>query len=136
MNPEIKNKSLVSAILAMKCPRCRSGNMFTNSNPFYLKKIGNMNHLCPECGLNFKPEPGFYFGGAVVSYPMMVILNLFVAFIFYLVTGSLFDHFWALIITLLIFSVLMAPAAFRYARVIFIYFTVKFDPGILKSGTK
>lgn len=118
---------MLPAILGMKCPRCRTGNLFENSNPFYLKKIGNMHKLCPVCGLNLRPEPGFYFGGAIVSYPMMVVFNLFVALIYYLVTGSLFDHFWILMLTLLLASLLVAPAAFRYSRVIFIYFTVKYD---------
>ncbi len=119
--------SVLPALLKMKCPCCREGNVFKVSNPFRLKYLGDMNDLCPVCQLNLRPEPGFYFGGAVISYPLMVIFNLIVTIIFYLIVGDLFNHFIALMTTFAIASILIAPVAFRYSRIIFLYIVVRFE---------
>jgi len=86
-----------------------------------------MNSLCPVCGLNFRPEPGFYFGGAIISYPIMVIFNVLITIVYYFITGSLFDHFILLMTTFLIGNILLAPAVFRYSRIIFLYFNFRYD---------
>src|SRR3954468_15928837 len=116
-----KNHSLLPALLKMKCPQCRSGEVFKDPNPYHLKNLGDMHHYCPVCNLNLRPEPGFYFGGAIVSYPLMVIYNLIVAVAFYLITGDLFNHILALMLTLTAATVLVAPVMFRYSRIIFLY---------------
>src|SRR6185295_10282768 len=105
---------LIPALLGMKCPRCRKGQVFKNPNPYQLMHIGDMHDLCPECNLNFRPEPGFYFGGAVVSYPLMIMINLLVALIFYFIVGDWFNHFIPLMTTLSIATLLAAPLVFRY----------------------
>lgn len=38
-----------------------------------------MNHHCPKCGLNFKPETGFYFGATYVSYAIGVAIAVTIA---------------------------------------------------------
>ena len=110
----------------MKCPQCRKGNAFKDPNPYHLKHLGDMNALCPVCKLNFRPEPGFYFGGAVVSYPLMVGFNLLVAITFYLIVGDIFNHFLSLMLTFTIATTLVAPVMFRYSRMIFLYIVVRY----------
>ncbi len=124
--------SLIPALLTMKCPRCRKGKVFKNANPYRLSQIGEMHDLCPVCSLNFRPEPGFYFGGAVVSYPLMVIYNLFVAIAFYLVVGDLFHHVVQLMLTLIVATILVAPVMFRYSRIIFLFAVVRYNKDLKK----
>src|ERR1700677_3231441 len=48
------------AMLRMRCPRCRRGRMFRG----WLQ----MNDPCPECGLLFQREEGYFLGAMYVSY--------------------------------------------------------------------
>ena len=120
--------SLLPALLKMKCPRCREGNVFKDPNPFHLKHLGDMNDRCPVCQLNFRPEPGFYFGGAMISYPLMVIFSSFLTLIFYFIVGDLFHHIPAILTTLLIAAVLIAPVFFRLSRLVFLYILIRYEP--------
>jgi hypothetical protein len=87
--------------------------------------VGEMNDVCNVCGQNFRPEPGFYFGAAVVSYPLTVMFDLIIAALFYLVVGDIFNHVFTLLFTLLIASVLVLPLAFRYSRIIWLHIIFK-----------
>jgi uncharacterized protein (DUF983 family) len=67
-------RSPLYSIFTGTCPRCHEGRVFLYKNPYNLKHIMEMNHYCPECGLNFKPETGFYFGATYVSYAIGVAI--------------------------------------------------------------
>lgn len=69
----MKSSPLYS-IFTGTCPRCHEGRVFINKNPYNLKEIMDMHEHCPKCGLNFKPEPGFYFGSTYVSYAIGVAI--------------------------------------------------------------
>jgi uncharacterized protein (DUF983 family) len=58
-------KNKIAAIVAMKCPRCREGNMF---NAPITQGIYKMNKECPVCKQAFELEPGFYWGAMYVGY--------------------------------------------------------------------
>ena len=118
--------SMLTALVKMKCPRCRQGNIFKNQNPYNLKQVGDMFDLCPVCNLNFRPEPGFYFGGAMISYPMMILINMIVFLGYYFITGNVFDHPLFLMSVLAFATLLAAPVVFRYSRIIFLYILVGF----------
>ncbi len=119
--------ALFSSLLKMKCPRCRQGNVFNYQNPYLLKHIGDMHDLCPVCKLNFRPEPGFYFGGAVISYPLMILINVIVFLIYYFITGNVFDRPLLLMTILILATLLAAPVVFRYSRIIFLYILVRYE---------
>ena len=53
-------RSRLRAILSRRCPRCLVG-------PVY-RKIFKPNASCPECGLVFEREPGYFLGSFYVSY--------------------------------------------------------------------
>ena len=110
----------------MRCPTCRRGPVFIHSNPYRLKTVGDIHPVCPVCGTNFRPEPGVYFGGAVVSYPLMVIFGALVTLAFYLVVGDLAGHFLEVMTTLAIAVVAVTPVMFRYSRIIFLYITFRY----------
>ncbi len=118
--------SLFSSILFMHCPVCRKGKVFKYPTSYNIKKVGEIYDSCSNCGQNFRPEPGFYFGAAVVSYPLTVVFNLLVAILFFLVTGDLFNHVFALITTILVASLLILPFAFRYSRIIWLHIIFKY----------
>jgi hypothetical protein len=65
--------SQFEALINCKCPRCRKGNMFTNS-PFSLKYGRRAHIFCPVCNLRFEREPGFYEGGMYFNYAMNVAI--------------------------------------------------------------
>jgi transcription elongation factor Elf1 len=57
------------SILGYKCPRCRKGNIFTNSG-FHIKFGRRANVYCPVCNLRFEREPGFFEGGMYFNYAL------------------------------------------------------------------
>jgi len=85
-----------------------------------------MKDRCSTCGQNFRLEPGFYFGGAYVSYALGVLANLLVLFVLYLFMGNLFEHGAAVIIAIVLTTVLISPIVFRYSRVMFLYIFVRY----------
>jgi uncharacterized protein (DUF983 family) len=58
-------KNKIAAIVAMKCPKCREGNMFYAP---ITQGIYKMNKECPVCKQPFELEPGFYWGAMYVGY--------------------------------------------------------------------
>jgi len=118
--------SLLLSILKMKCPVCREGAVFQNPNPYLLRSLGDIHTLCPVCRQNFRPEPGFYFGGAIISYPLMVIFGMVVVGLFYFITGDIFDHFSTVMVILSVSVIAVSPIVFRYSRVLFLYINFKY----------
>ena len=68
---------------------------------------------CPECGLSFMPEPGFYYGAMYVSYALTIALSVFNFIWIYMLWGFAAVRF--LIINSVLLIVLM-PIFFRYGR--------------------
>ncbi len=120
------------SILSMKCPRCRTGNMFTHPNPFKklsLAHIFDMPERCPECQQKYDLETGFWYGTGYVSYALAVAISVatFVAW-FVLIGVSTEDNrvFWWLGINCVLLVVIQ-PWLMRLSRVIYLYFFVKYD---------
>jgi len=85
------------------------------------------NH-CPACGLNFLPEPGYYYGAMYVSYAFTIAIGvaLFVADLVLLPDFNALYYIIALSLVLL----LIAPYTFRTSRAIWLNFFVRFDKSI------
>jgi len=85
-----------------------------------------MNHSCPNCGLDFEREPGYYYGAMYVSYALTVAIgvSLFVADI------VLFSEFntWTYMLALTIVLLILSPWTFRTSRVIWLNFFIKYKP--------
>lgn len=120
------------SILTMKCPRCRRGPMFKDSNPykkFSLKHIFDMPDNCPVCNQKYDLETGFWYGTGYVSYALAVAVSVttFVAWLV-LIGVSVDDSriFWWLGLNIL-FLVLLQPWMMRISRVIYIRFFVRYD---------
>ena len=98
-----KRPSLLGAIVTLKCPKCRKGPLFLNQNP-YTTKVGEMPENCPNCGQDFVIEPGFYFGAAMISYAVQVLVAALVGLILFFAGVRKALHYIIPIGALIIFS--------------------------------
>lgn len=118
------------ALLHQKCPRCRRGNMFLDSNPYRLGSLFDMPEKCPVCEQPMELEPGFYFGTAYVSYSLTVAFSA-ATFVAWWVLIGLSTHdnriFWWLGINGVL-MLLLQPYLMRLSRTIWLSFFVKYDP--------
>lgn len=100
------------AIIRMRCPRCREGRIFRGRFV--------MNDPCPNCGLIFQREEGYFLGAMYASYILSIalIVPLFLLGLV-LLPGV---HILLVAVVALIAYVPFVPAVFRYSRVLWIYF--------------
>jgi uncharacterized protein (DUF983 family) len=111
--------SMIRAIIARHCPRCRRGVVF--------RSLWVMNEDCPLCRLDFdRGEPGYFTGAMYVSYalaiPLLALLTL---------VEHLFLRTWSLFRLVVLASLIclpLVPWIWQYSRVIWIYFDRYFDP--------
>ncbi|MGC1242310.1 MAG: DUF983 domain-containing protein [Chryseosolibacter sp.] len=121
--PAMKNRSAISGILSMRCPKCREGKMFLERT-LYTTKFMKMNDRCSCCGLSFTPEPSYYFGAMFVSYALNTayFVAVWVALLVIMDEIPL-----GLIIGLIIALVIgLLPITFRMSRVLWIYIFVRY----------
>lgn len=123
-----KKVNIVSGLFKYKCPQCRMGDMFVS--PFKIKEPLSMNPSCDQCGLDFEPEPGFYFGAMFISYILTAFMMLALAGI--LMIGFDLTVNPTMIIIILI-SGLMFFKVLRMARTIWLTMTVKYSPEIYQK---
>ncbi len=121
------------SMLSMKCPRCRRGNMFCDTNPYSkltLKHIFNMYETCPECNQKFDMEQGFWYGTGYVSYALTVALCVSTFVAWWVLLGiSIKDnsiYYWLTANAIIL--ILLQPWIMRLSRVIYLYFFVRYDP--------
>ena len=119
--------SHLKAGLALKCPRCHQGEMFTHS-ALDLQKFDQMPEKCPACGFRYEIELGFYWGAMYMSYGLSVMIVFLVGISLYFLADD--PPTWVYLTVVAITIVGFTPVLFRYARVIMLYFfgSVSFDP--------
>lgn len=117
------NPSVLYSILAMKCPRCHTGNLYETPT-FSFKKPFDMYDVCPHCGQKYMLEPGFYYGSMFISY----LISAFLMFSFFAIAKFVLniDITTAFVIcAIIIFSLLIW--IFRISRSVWIHFFVAFN---------
>lgn len=122
------NPSEFKSALSAKCPKCRTGNMF--SNKMYQFGGQKMHTDCPHCGFHFEIEPGYFYVAMFISYAMNVAQMVTLAVATYILTGNM-ESPWLYISILLSAAFIMAPFNFRYSRVILLYWltpNLNYDP--------
>ena len=113
--------------LHAKCPKCRTGNMFTGA--MYGFGTQKMNEACPHCGFTFEIEPGYFYVAMFVSYAMNVAEMVTFAIALHTLTGS--NSPWMYLAVLFGVAIILSPFHFRYSRVVLLYWLtpgVHFDP--------
>ncbi|MGN6417724.1 MAG: DUF983 domain-containing protein [Pseudobacter sp.] len=134
MSNQSSRPNYLWSIFSMKCPRCRRGPMFNNSNPWNLKRMFDMPEKCPVCSQRYELEPGFFYGTAYVSYALTVAISVATFVAWYVLIGmstqdSRFFWWMGINIFLLIF---LQPWLMRLSRVIYLSFFVKYDPNFME----
>jgi uncharacterized protein (DUF983 family) len=127
--------SQTSAAIHAKCPKCRKGDMFSNS--MYSFSSQKMNTSCPHCGFTFEIEPGYFYVAMFVSYAFNVAQMVTMAVAIYVLTGS--HNPWVYVGALLGVSVVLSPFNFRYSRVILLYWLtpgIHYDPNRARDDYK
>jgi uncharacterized protein (DUF983 family) len=113
------------AIVRERCPRCRRGKVF--------KGLLEMNDPCPQCGLIFQREEGYFLGAMYVSYG----LGCAIVGIAYVIAAELFPDVSSIVLCLCLFAayVPLMPWVYRYSRVIWLHFDRLVSPGDSCAGS-
>ena len=121
-------KTLASALLEGKCPRCRKGDMFSYPAT-NLSKFNVMNKTCPHCGVRLEPEPGFYQGAMYIGYGFTVAVMVIVGLILYFFFDDPSE--WVYIGVVVAIMILAVPLNYRYSRIVYLYSFggIKYDSG-------
>ncbi len=98
-----------------RCPRCRTGRVYGG--------LVRMNRTCPDCGLAFEREPGYFLGAMYFSYALAVACAAPLAVGGLLAGWDIDVVGWACAAEL----VLLAPWIFRVSRVVWLHFDQIFD---------
>ena len=109
----------------MKCPKCRTGDLFVVKSPYNLNRIAEMPERCPYCNQSNFPETGFYFGAMYASYMLSVAFSVVVAVAYWLLFGF---SMWGIIVADAVLLIAFFPYLYRYARAFWLSVTVYFDP--------
>ena len=118
----LKNPNQFINALKLKCPRCKTGDLFIDKNPYHLKTLADMPKFCTVCKQTFNPEVGFYYGAMWVSYLVSILLSVIIILIaLYLFRLELK---WAFIV-FIVFQLLISPYLFRFSRALWLSFYVK-----------
>ncbi len=120
------------SMLTMKCPRCRRGPMFKDSNAYRklsLSHIFEMHDNCPVCNQKFDLELGFWYGTAYVSYALAVALSVstFVAWLVLIGVSTEDNRIFYWLGTNAILLVVLQPWLMRLSRVVYIRFFIRYD---------
>jgi uncharacterized protein (DUF983 family) len=114
--------STVSAIFHQLCPQCRSARIFRKS---IFTGFPRMQERCPNCGLKFEREQGYFLGAMYISYGLALITIVALALLLWASTS------WSLqkivLVAILLFLPL-APILALFSRVLWIYLDRTIDP--------
>jgi uncharacterized protein (DUF983 family) len=116
------------SIFRLKCPKCHEADLF-HTGSFAFKKSFDMQEKCTHCGMDFMPEPGFYYGAMFISYIFTGFLFIgFIAFFHWVLGWSTASSF----ALLFAFCALFFVYIFRLARSIWLNINYKYDPAKAK----
>ncbi len=104
-------RQMWSGLLRQRCPTCLRG-------PIYKSGL-DMNAQCPECGLVFEREPGYFVGSMYISYALSSVFMIALAGTGYLLFPRV-DLAWIMLGAIVLFLP-FAVMTTRYSRVIWIY---------------
>jgi uncharacterized protein (DUF983 family) len=111
-------ESSALALLALRCPRCHEGRLFSTS-AFNVTQFAQMPKHCSVCGQSFEPEPGFYFGSMFITYGFNVATVLGVGLLLYYLFGN--PDTWVYVVVVTSAALLLTPLVLRYSRALMLY---------------
>lgn len=125
--------SSLSALLALRCPRCHRGKLFSHS-ALNLRQFDEMPVACPVCAQAFEPEVGFYWGAMYISYGFSTGIVALVGMLLYFMGHD--PELWVYVTAVTVAVLAFTPLMFRYARAVMLYAFggTRFDPSYLKES--
>ena len=111
-------ESSTLALLALRCPRCHQGKLFTYPATS-ITKFMDMPAECPVCGQTYEPEPGFYYGAMYISFGFALATFAVVGVLLYYFFGD--PATWVYVVVVAIITLLSTPLVFRYSRALMLY---------------
>jgi len=125
--------SKLYSIFNFKCPKCQEGEFFI-SQPYDLKKMGEIHDHCSECGLKYDKEPGFYYGAMYVAYALAVavFVTMWTSFNLFFKNVTIG---WQ-IASIVTASIVLAPYLYALSKIIWANFFFKYDKDAIKSHKK
>lgn len=118
--------NLLSSVFGLHCPRCRRGDLFETGSFGFNKPFEQYEH-CPECGQNYFPEPGFYYGAMFISYIGSGFFCLgFVMLLHWVFDWSTAGSFAALLAVGGLFFVWW----FRFSRSVYFHLIKGYEPAV------
>jgi uncharacterized protein (DUF983 family) len=115
--------TLLGRALALRCPLCGQGKLFCG----WLR----MNNECPQCGLKFEREPGFFLGSIYINYGLTAAI---VAIAYPLLLFQWHVPEKPLLLGAVTFTVVFPILIFPWARSIWLAFDQWHDPREMESG--
>jgi uncharacterized protein (DUF983 family) len=115
-------RSTFSAIFRQMCPRCRSARIFRKS---IFTGFPRMQELCPNCGLKFEREQGYFLGAMYISYGLALMTITALGLLLWASTSWSLQKItlWAILLFLP-----LAPSLTLFSRVLWIYLDRAIDP--------
>lgn len=132
MSQKEKNPGYLFSVLDNRCPRCRRGKLFVESNPYKLKSNLKMVEECKTCGQPTDIEVGFYYGTAYVSYALTVAFSVATFIAWWVLVGFSVKNgdyrllWWG--ITNAILLIALQPIFMRLSRSLWLSWFVKYEP--------
>lgn len=123
----------LSPALKEKCPRCSKGDLFVYNHwlPFS-KKPFQMKKYCPECGLKYEKEPGYFYGSMFVSYALNVGLFV-ICLLLYIYIFKAYYGWEYFAVAYLAATFLLTGVIFRWSRSLWMAALTKYEPGVKES---
>lgn len=126
---DVESRQSTLSVFKCKCPRCRKGDMFQDSNPWHLKSTMKMNKKCPVCSQPFNIEVGFYYGSSYISYALAIFLSVATFIAWWLIVGvSVNDNrvfYWLPVNAIILIA--LQPYLMRVSRTGWLAFFVRYD---------
>lgn len=106
------------AIARLRCPICGTGRVFRSTFAIH--------EHCPDCGLKFLREPGYFLGAMYFSYALGIPIILLFMLLFYLIFPAW--KLWQLFLLAWVAFLPLVPLVYRYSRIMWLHFDRYFDP--------
>lgn len=120
----------ISSALKEKCPRCDEGDLFEYKSYLPItKKTFLMKKYCPNCGMKYEKELGFFYGAMYVSYALNIALLTFVILVYLIFFRETYSwlHFGIAYISI---TLLCIGLIYRMSRALWVNFFTKYEPGV------
>ena len=122
-DPKRPPRSLVPALLRLRCPRCREGRLF--------RSTFHMADPCAVCGLLFEREPGYFMGALYFSYFLAVAMLAPMFALLWLALPNV-HVIWIMLACMALYLPLI-PVFFRYARALWLYWDRSWSPSDIST---